>query len=85
MFVLKPTRPSFIDKAGYTQQFESKLSLRSFAQLFPVKEGFFRKPTSPPLPLREAPPLISVFSPQGKRGNRSSSLLTASLYGWWGI
>ena len=31
---------------------------------------FFRKPTSPPLPLREAPPLISVFSPQGRRGNR---------------
>ena len=43
----------------------------------------FRKPTSPPLPLREGPPLISVFSPQGKRGNRSSSSLwTASLYGW---
>ena len=31
---------------------------------------FFRKPTSPPLPLREGPPLISVFSPQGRRGNR---------------
>ena len=30
----------------------------------------FRKPTSPPLPLREGPPLISVFSPQGRRGNR---------------
>ena len=29
-----------------------------------------RKPTSPPLPLREGPPLISVFSPQGRRGNR---------------
>ena len=39
-----------------------------------------RKPTSPPLPLREGPPLISVFSPQGRRGNRSfSSLWTASL------
>ena len=64
MFVRKPTRSSFIDKAGCTQQFESELSLRSFAQLFPVKEVFFRKPTSPPvpLPLREAPPLISVFS-----------------------
>ena len=34
------------------------------------KDGFFRKPTSPPLPLREGPPLISVFSPQGRRGNR---------------
>jgi len=39
MFVRKPTRPSFIDKAGCTRQFESELSLRSFAQLFPVKEG----------------------------------------------
>ena len=40
MFVRKPTRSSFIDKAGCTRQFESELSLRSFAQLFPVKEGF---------------------------------------------
>ena len=50
----------------------------------------FRKPTSPPLPLREGPPLISVFfnslydpfgspcrgqKPQGRRGNRSCSSL----------
>ena len=27
---------------------------------------FFRKPTRPSLPLRKAPPLISVFSPQGE-------------------
>ena len=48
-----------------------------------INEGFFRKPTSPPLPLREGPPLISVFSPQGRRGNRSSSsLVTISFYGW---
>ena len=40
MFVRKPTRSSFIDKAGCTRQFESELSLRSFAQFFPVKEGF---------------------------------------------
>ena len=61
-------------------------------------DGFFRKPTSPPLPLmrdfflksprpslplKRAPPLISVFSPQGRRGNRSSSsLVTISFYGW---
>ena len=64
--------------------------------LFTIKEGFFRKPTSPPLnlkfflksprpslPLKRAPPLISVFSPQGRRGNRSSSsLVTISFYGW---
>ena len=29
---------------------------------------FFRKPTRPSLPLRKASPLISVFSPQGRRG-----------------
>ena len=29
---------------------------------------FFRKPTRPSLPLRKAPPLISIFSPQGRRG-----------------
>ena len=36
---------------------------------------FFLKSTRPSLPLKKAPPLISVFSPQGKRGNRSSSSL----------
>ena len=34
-FFLKSTRPSFFDKAGCTRQFESELSLRSFAQPFP--------------------------------------------------
>ena len=34
-FFRKPTRPSFFDKAGCTRQFESELSLRSFAQPFP--------------------------------------------------
>ena len=49
----------------------------------PYSVLFFRKPTRPPLPLREGPPLISVFSPQGRRGNRSSSsLVTISFYGW---
>jgi len=85
----------FVDKASCTRQFQSKLSLRSLAPLFPIKEGSFRKPTCPPLPLREAPPLISDFfnslyapfdspcrgqKPQGRRGNcSSSSLLTATL------
>ena len=46
-FFLKSPRPSFIDKAGCTRQFESELSLRSFAQLFPIKEGS----TSFPKPL----------------------------------
>ena len=43
----------------------------------------FRKSPRPSLPLKRAPPLISVFSPQGRRGNRSSSSLwTISFYGW---
>ena len=33
---------------------------------------FVRKPTRPSLPLRKAPPLISVFSPQGRRGKPPS-------------
>ena len=32
------------------------------------KRRIFRKSTRPSLPLRKAPPLISVFSPQGRRG-----------------
>ena len=82
----------------------SRLSfaIRILSKLLPSffchNEGFFRKPTSPPLPLmrdfflksprpslplKRAPPLISVFSPQGRRGNRSSSsLVTISFYGW---
>ena len=37
--IFSKTYPSFIDKAGCTQQFESELSLRSFAPIFPIKEG----------------------------------------------
>ena len=56
---------------------------KTYLDFLNIKEGFFRKPTSPPLPLREGPPLISVFSPQGRRGNRSSSsLITISFCGW---
>ena len=43
---------------------------KTYLDFLSINEGFFRKPTSPPLPLREGPPLISVFSPQGRRGNR---------------
>ena len=32
-----------------------------------IDNVFFRKPTRPSLPLRKAPPLFSVFSPQGRR------------------
>ena len=38
--------PSFlVDKASCTQQFESELSLRSLASLFPIKEGIFSNPS----------------------------------------
>ena len=41
---------------------------------------FFRKPTRPSLPLRKAPPLISVFSPQARRRKPPYSVLgTATL------
>ena len=44
------------------------------------KRRIFRKPTRPSLPLRKAPPLISVFSPQGRRGKPPYSVLgTATL------
>ena len=33
-----------------------------------AKKYFFRKSPRPSLPLKRAPPLISVFSPQGRRG-----------------
>ena len=45
--IFSKTYPSFfIDKAGCTQQFESELSMRSFAQLFPFKKA---PPLSPSL------------------------------------
>ena len=47
-----------------------KVFSKTYLDFLNIKEGFFRKPTSPPLPLREGPALISVFSPQGRRGNR---------------
>ena len=44
----------FVDKVSCTRQFESEFSLHSLASLFPIKKGFFRKPTRPSLPLRKA-------------------------------
>lgn len=42
--ILKLSRPSFFDKAGCTRQFESELSLRSLAPLFPINQGIFDSP-----------------------------------------
>ena len=81
-FVFSKTYPSSLTiKEGF---FESlRLPFQRELHLFPqasssegggcnrsYSELSFRKPTSPPLTLREGPPLISVFSPQGRRGNR---------------
>ena len=63
------------NEPAFTQGFAKGLLARCFFRKPPhpsLTLRGFRKPTSPPLPLREGPPLISVFSPQGKRGNRSS-------------
>ena len=38
-------------------QFRSGDFFETHQSLFTINEGFFRKPTSPPLPLREGPPL----------------------------
>ena len=83
-FFLKSTRPSLLLKKGLSKTHQSSLTLKGGSTAFPKPlspQGTgdvptallvltFRKPTRPSLPLRKAPPLISVFSPQGKRGNR---------------
>ena len=70
---------SSLNKISSTRQFESKLSLRSFAKSLD-KRRIFRKSPRPSLPLKRAPPLISVFSPQGRRGKPPYAVLvTASL------
>ena len=57
-FFRKPTSAS-LNLKGSSKTHQSSLNLK-----------FFLKSTRPSLPLRKAPPLISVFSPQGRRGNR---------------
>ena len=55
-----------LDKISCTRQFESKLSLRSFAKSL-AKGSFFLKSPRPSLPLKRAPPLTPTLSPSGKR------------------
>ena len=65
----KPTRPSLPLKKVF------RIPPSPFSQ----KEVFL-KSSRPSLPLKKAPPLISVFSPQGRRGKPPYSVLgTASL------
>jgi len=46
-----------------------------YLSVSPARKDFFRKPTRPSLPLRKAPPLISVFSPQARRRKPPYSVL----------
>ena len=93
------TPRSSLNKISCTRQFESKLSLRSFAKSLD-KRRIFRKSPRPSFlikraalgnlkasfhcthwhrffPLKRAPPLISVFSPQGRRGKPPYSAIFA--------
>ena len=60
------TPRSSLDKISCTRQFESKLSLRSFAKSLD-KRRIFRKSPRPSLPLKRAPPLTPALSPSGER------------------
>ena len=71
---LKSPRPSFIDKAGCTRQFESELSLRSFAQLFPINE-FFSKTHQSSLTLKGGSTSHLGLLPSGEK--RKPLLLVA--------
>ena len=76
-FFLKSTRPSFFDKAGCTRQFESELSLRSFAPLFPIKEGSTSHLGLLPSGEKRKPP-YSVLKPLRYKGGGPSEVYASS-------
>ena len=78
-FFLKSPRPSFIDKAGCTRQFESELSLRSFAQLFPINE-FFSKTHQSSLTLKGGSTSHLGLLPSGKKRKPPYSVLKPLRY-----
>ena len=45
---------------------------KTYPSFLTIKEGIFRKPTRPSLPLRKAPPLTPTLSPQ-ERGRKPPS------------
>ena len=67
-FFLKSSHPSFLIKRPALGNLKASFHCTHWHRFFPLKKVFFRKPTRPSLPLRKAPPFISVFSPQGRRG-----------------
>ena len=80
-FFLKSSRPSFLIKRAALGNLKASFHCTHWHRFFPLKKEIFRIPPSPfsqrevflkssrpSLPLKKAPPLISVFSPQGRRG-----------------
>ena len=49
-----------------------RIALALSSCLFLLYKGIVLKSSRPSLPLKKAPPLISVFSPQGRRGKPPS-------------
>ena len=76
--IFSKTYPSFfIDKAGCTQQFESELSMRSFAQLFPFKKA---PPLSPSLySIVFTPPSVPLIGDRNPQGGKRKPLLPVAL------
>ena len=58
------------------------VGLHRFSRLHwsPLRKRFVLKSSRPSLPLKKAPPLISVFSPQGRRGKPPYSVLEPLRY-----
>ena len=80
-FFLKSSHPSFLIKRAALGNLKASFHCTHWHRFFPLKKEIFRIPPSPfsqrevflkssrpSLPLKKAPPLISVFSPQGRRG-----------------
>ena len=84
---LKSSRPSLLIKRATLGNLKTSFHCTHWHRFFPLKKAFFylsvsparkdffRKPTRPSLPLRKAPPLISVFSPQARRRKPPYSVL----------
>ena len=96
VFFLRPVRPGGIIEVPqisriYTDFFfyyilsadeTYSVRLRRFSRLHcsPLRKRFVLKSSRPSLPLKKAPPLISVFSPQGRRGKPPYSVLEPLRY-----
>ena len=85
--LLRSSHPSLLIKRAALGNLKASFHCTHWHRFFPIKKAFFylsvsparkdffRKPTRPSLPLRKAPPLISVFSPQARRRKPPYSVL----------